>query len=67
MKRKAEQHEETEIEEISVRKRLNFEDTDSESDSEVTFCPQAHKRRKLVENMEEMKNGKSLSVGYAKK
>ena len=41
--------------EISARKRLHFNDDDSESDNEVTINTQAHKRRKLSKEMEELR------------
>ena len=55
MKRKANAEVEEQLEEVTIRKRLNFEDTDSDTDNEVTFCNQAHKKRKLLKDMEEMK------------
>ena len=46
------ENDEPEVEETSIRRRINF---DKDSDDEISFNCQAHKRRKLSKEMEELK------------
>ena len=57
MKRKAaeeESNDDTTLREVSVRKRINF-DQESDSEEEVFFDTQAHKRRKMGKDTDELK------------
>ena len=46
----------SEVEEITIRRRIDFEtEAESDSDNEVTINRQAHKRRKMGADMEELK------------
>ena len=45
---------EEELTEVSIRRKITF-DSDSDSDQEVIFNTQAHKRKRMAKDLEELK------------